>query len=141
MSSSSRCDGQRPCKTCSTTGTSQECAYGAEAIPYVPEPKIGSRIANHFRSQGKSDLILNAVLRMESFLQGMNTMIVRRFSKSPSVGICLLCTLEGICFPLGGLAISGGEQRLATDNRHGYFKPLVPPTKSFSRTLASDQYA
>ncbi|KAF3764318.1 putative C6 transcription factor [Cryphonectria parasitica EP155] len=52
-----RCDGLSPCTSCSVSQT--ECTYGSEA-----------------NSRGKSDLILEGVLRVERLLQQMNANVV-----------------------------------------------------------------
>ncbi|KAH8812903.1 hypothetical protein F5884DRAFT_318279 [Xylogone sp. PMI_703] len=54
-----RCDGQQPCRSCEVS--SQTCAYGG---------------ASEASTRGKSDLILDAVLRVEHFLHDMNSTIV-----------------------------------------------------------------
>ncbi|KAK1538744.1 C6 zinc finger domain-containing protein [Colletotrichum costaricense] len=66
-----RCNGNTPCASCSASH--QECTYGSEA-----------------NSRGKSDLILEGVLRVEKFLHEMKATIVSpvsstfHFSPNPS---------------------------------------------------------
>ncbi|KAH8645821.1 hypothetical protein BX600DRAFT_478032 [Xylariales sp. PMI_506] len=60
-----RCDGKQPCQACNVS--KQECSYGSEA-----------------NTRGKSDLILEGVMRVEKLLQQMNTSIVL-LSPSPAV--------------------------------------------------------
>ncbi|KAF5505147.1 Echinocandin B biosynthetic cluster transcription factor ecdB [Colletotrichum siamense] len=68
---SPRCNGNTPCASCSAS--QQECTYGSEA-----------------NSRGKSDLILEGVLRVEKFLHEMKATIVSpaassfHFSPNPS---------------------------------------------------------
>ncbi|KAI1082525.1 putative C6 transcription factor [Whalleya microplaca] len=59
-----RCDGNQPCASCASA--KQECSYGSEA-----------------NTRGKSDLILEGVLRVEQLLQDMNLNL--RSPQSPSV--------------------------------------------------------
>ncbi|KAF6824803.1 C6 zinc finger domain-containing protein [Colletotrichum plurivorum] len=58
-----RCNGNTPCASCSAS--QQECTYGSEA-----------------NSRGKSDLILEGVLRVEKFLHEMKATIVSPVSSS-----------------------------------------------------------
>ncbi|KAK9776135.1 putative C6 zinc finger domain-containing protein [Seiridium cardinale] len=53
-----RCDGNKPCHAC--LNSKQECSYGSEA-----------------NTRGKSDLILEGVLRVEELLQQMNLTLVQ----------------------------------------------------------------
>lgn len=55
-----RCDGNTPCTACAQA--ENECTYGSEA-----------------NSRGKTDLILDGVLRLERFLHEMNETIVSIF--------------------------------------------------------------
>ncbi|KAI3397163.1 hypothetical protein diail_11137 [Diaporthe ilicicola] len=52
-----RCDGNNPCTSCSLS--EQDCTYGSEA-----------------NSRGKSDLILEGVLRVEKFLHDLNASVI-----------------------------------------------------------------
>ncbi|ORY60924.1 uncharacterized protein BCR38DRAFT_349309 [Pseudomassariella vexata] len=52
-----RCDGNQPCQGC--TNSKQDCSYGSEA-----------------NTRGKSDLILEGVLRVEQLLQAMQTSLL-----------------------------------------------------------------
>ncbi|KAG7147425.1 multidrug resistance regulator 2 like protein [Verticillium longisporum] len=59
-----RCNGNTPCASCD--GSRQECTYGSEA-----------------NSRGKSDLILESVLRVEKFLHEMKSAVPAIIAPSP----------------------------------------------------------
>ncbi|KAG5949932.1 hypothetical protein E4U53_005631 [Claviceps sorghi] len=58
-----RCDGNRPCATC--IASDQHCAYGSEAS-----------------SRGKTDLVLDGVLRIEKALQELNSALAQHADRA-----------------------------------------------------------
>ncbi|KAK4176513.1 hypothetical protein QBC36DRAFT_187313 [Triangularia setosa] len=77
-----RCDGKDPCAACAAT--ENDCTYGSEA-----------------NSRGKSDLILDGVLRVESFLQQMNANLISLQSMTTLVRTTSTRTTSFSGSPLG----------------------------------------
>ncbi|VBB71886.1 Putative protein of unknown function [Podospora comata] len=79
-----RCDGKDPCVACAST--ENDCTYGSEA-----------------NSRGKSDLILDGVLRLETFLHKMNANLMSLQSMTTSTQTASTRTTSFSSSPLSDL--------------------------------------